>query len=134
MAQALPIIIQLLNNPTFVKNVNDGHYQFDAVAIFKAFTDAAGWKFSQDFLRPMTPEEIQRYEQNSPAALMQQQLQAQQQMQLQKFEQEKQLEDQKQLGKAGAEILREATRHSLASEITGDTDSVNKGFGSTTTL
>jgi hypothetical protein len=134
MAQALPIIIQLLNNPTFVKNVNDGHYQFDAVAIFKAFTDAAGWKFSQDFLRPMTPEEIQRYEQNSPSALMQKQLQAQQQMQLQKFDQEKQLEDQKQLGKAGAEILREATRHSLASEITGDTSSVNQGFGSTTTL
>jgi hypothetical protein len=134
MAQALPIIIQLLNNPTFVKNVNDAHYQFDAVAIFKAFTDAAGWKFSQNFLRPMTPQEAQQYDQNSPSALMQKQLQAQQQMQAQKFEQESQLEDQKQLGKAGAEVLREATRHALASEITGDTNSVNEGFGSLTTL
>jgi hypothetical protein len=133
MAQALPIIIQLLNNPTFVKNVNDSHYQFDAVAIFKAFTDAAGWKFSQDFLVPMTPEQVQRYEANSPAALQAQQLQAQQQMQTQKFEQEKQLEDQRQLGKAGAEVLRAATEHSLQSEMVNGQPG-DKGFGSTTAL
>ncbi|VVB52836.1 Uncharacterised protein [uncultured archaeon] len=129
MAQALPIIIQLLNNPTFVKNVNDGHYQFDAVAIFKAFTDAAGWKFSQDFLRPMTDQEAQRYEQNSPAALQAQQIQAQQQAQTQKFQQDKELEDQKQLGKAGAEVLRQATEHSLAGEMGEPT---KQGFGSQT--
>jgi hypothetical protein len=128
MAQALPVIIQLLNNPTFVKNVNDGHYQFDAVAIFKAFTDAAGWKFSQEFLRPMTPEETQRYEANSPAALQQQQLKAQQNQAQQKFQQEQQLEDQKQLGKAGAEVLRATTEHSLSSEDTGEPG--NQGFGS----
>jgi hypothetical protein len=134
MAQALPIIIQLLNNPTFVKNVNDAHYQFDAVAIFKAFTDAAGWKFSQDFLRQMTQEESQRYEQNSPAAMQQKQLQAQQAMQQQKFQQDRVLEDQKTLGKAGAEALRAATEHSLAMEATGEPSSNPQSFGSTTTL
>lgn len=132
MAQALPIIIQLLNNPTFVKNVNDGHYQFDAVAIFKAFTDAAGWKFSQDFLRPMTQPEIQKYEANSPAALQQQQLQAQQASQTQKFQQEQQLEDQRTLGKAGAEVLRSATEHAMQGEVTGEPS--DQGYGSTTTL
>jgi hypothetical protein len=132
MAQALPIIIQLLNNPTFVKNVNDGHYQFDAVAIFKAFTDAAGWKFSQDFLRKMTDEEVQKYEANSPAALQQQQLKAQQAMQQQKFQQEQQLEDQRTLGKAGAEVLRSATEHAMQGEVTGQPSDV--GYGSTTTL
>ena len=131
MAQALPIIIQLLNNPTFVKNVNDGHYQFDAVAIFKAFTDAAGWKFSQDFIRPMTPQEAQRYEQNSPAALQAAQAKSAMDMQNQKFQQEQQLEDQRQLGKAGAEVLRQATEHSLAGEMGQPT---TQGFGSTTTL
>jgi hypothetical protein len=134
MAQALPIIIQLLNNPTFVKNVNDAHYQFDAVAIFKAFTDAAGWKFSQDFLRPMKEEEVQRYEANSPAALQAQQAKAAQEMQRQKFEQEKELEDQRQLGKAGAEVLRSATEHSLQSEITGQPSSGSQSFGAETTL
>ena len=43
MAQALPIVIQLLNNPTFVANANDAGYQFDAPAIFQSFVDAAGW-------------------------------------------------------------------------------------------
>jgi hypothetical protein len=131
MAQALPVIIQLLNNPTFVKNVNDGHYQFDAVAIFKAFTDAAGWKFSQDFLRPMTQQEAQRYEQNSPAALQQAQAKSAMDMQQQKFQQQQTLEDQKQLGKAGAEVLRQATEHSLAGEMGQPT---TEGFGSTTTI
>jgi hypothetical protein len=128
MAQALPVIIQLLNNPTFVKNVNDGHFQFDAVAIFQAFTDAAGWKFSQNFLRPMNPQEIQRYEANSPAALQQNQAKAQQQAEAQKFAQQQQIEDQKQLGKAAAEVLRVSTEHSLASEDTGQPG--NQGFGS----
>jgi hypothetical protein len=132
MAQALPIIIQLLNNPTFVKSVNDAHWTFDAVAIFKAFTDAAGWKFSQDFLVKMTSEQQQRYDANSPAAMQASQLKAQQQQQQQKFLQDQTLEDQKQLGKAGAEVLRSATEHAMDSEISGQPGNV--GFGSTTTL
>jgi hypothetical protein len=132
MSQALPIIIQLLNNPTFVKNANDAHYQFDAVAIFRAFTDAAGWKFSQDFLRKMTDTEVQRYEQNSPAALQKQQAQAAQAAQAQKFQQDQIIEDQKQLGKAGAQVLRSATEHAMQGEITGEP--ATTGFGSNETL
>lgn len=133
MAQALPIIIQLLNNPTFVKNVNDTGYQFDGVAIFKAFTDAAGWKFSQDFLVKMTPEAQQKYEANSPANLQAAQAKAQQAAAQQKFANDEQMEDQKQLGKAGAEVLRAATEHALTSEVTQGQPG-NQGYGSTTTL
>lgn len=134
MAQALPIIIQLLNNPTFTKLVNEAHFTFDAVAVFKAFTDAAGWKFSQDFLRQMTPEESQRYQANSPAAMQAQQLQGQKDMQERKFQQDRILEDEKTLGKAGAEALRSATEHSLSMEATGEPSSNPQSFGSTTTL
>ena len=134
MAQALPVIIQLLNNPTFVKSVNDGHYQFDAVAIFKAFTDAAGWKFSQDFLVKMTPDQIQKYEANSPAALQQAQAKSQQAMQQQKFQQEQVLEDQRSLGKAGAEVLRSATEHSLNMEGAGEPSDNPQSFGAETSL
>jgi hypothetical protein len=133
MAQALPIIMQLINNPTFASNVADGGYLFDGVAIFKAFTDAAGWKFSQEFLRPMTPQEKQKHDANSPAALQQNQLQAQQQMGLQKFQQQQTLEDQKQLGKAGAEVLRQSTQHALDSEEVNGVPG-NTGFGSETGL
>lgn len=132
MAQALPIVIQLLNNPTFVANANDAGYQFDAPAIFKAFTDAAGWKFSQNFLRPMTAEEKQKHDANSPAALQAASMQSAQKMQQQKFEQEQVLEDQKQLGKAGNEGYRAAVEKATDPGMLG-TESTT-GFGSTTAL
>ncbi len=69
MAQALPVMIQLMTNPIFVKNANDAGFQFDANAIFQAFAEAAGWRFSQKFLRPMTDEEKQQHQANSPAAI-----------------------------------------------------------------
>ena len=133
MAQQLPLLMQLLNNPTFSQNVNDGGYIFDGIAIFKAFTDAAGWKFSQDFLRPMTPQEKQKHDANSPAAMQARQLQAQQQQQLTQFQQEEQLESQKQLGKAGAEVMRQATERALTPmEVEGQPG--NQGFGSDTEI
>src|SRR5271157_7887 len=133
MAQALPIMIQLLNNPTFVANANDAGYQFDAPAIFKAFVDAAGWKFSQSFLRPMTPDEKQRHQANSPAALQQAQAQSAMRMQAQKFQQEQTQEDQKQLGKAGNEAFRAAIEKSTEPEMeTGEAG--NTGYGSNTAL
>ncbi len=133
MAQFLPIIMNLLNTPTFVSNIMDGHYMFDGPAIFKAFADAAGWKFSQNFMRPMTSKEIEVYEGNKPAAIQQRQAQAQAQMQTQKFQQAQQAEDQKQLGKAGAEVLRQATEHAMDGELLNGAPD-NQGFGSTTTL
>ena len=133
MAQALPLIMQLLNNPTFVQNVTDGGYMFDGIAIFKAFVDAAGWKFSQDFLRKMTKEEKQKHDANSPAALQQNQLQAQKQSQLSQFQHDEQMEDAKQLGKAGAEVLRQTTEHALTNmEVEGEPG--NTGFGDTAAL
>lgn len=132
MAQSLPIVIQLLNNPTFVANANDAGYQFDAPAIFKAFTDAAGWKFSQNFLRKMTPDEKQKHDANSPAALQQAQIAAQKESEQRKFEQEQKLEDQKQLGKAGNEGYRAAIEHATDPQMMGE--QTTRGFGSTTAL
>jgi hypothetical protein len=132
MAQALPIIIQLLNNPTFVANANDAGYQFDAPAIFKAFTDAAGWKFSQNFLRKMTDQEKQKHDANSPAALQQAQAASAQKMQVAKFQQEQQIENQKQLGKAGNEAFRTAINKATTPELEGQ--DTTTGFGSTTAL
>jgi hypothetical protein len=133
MAQALPIMIQLLNNPTFTANANDAGYQFDAVAIFQAFTDAAGWKFSQAFLREMTPEEKQKHDSNSPAAMQAAQAKNAQVMQQKQFEQEQTLENQKQLGKAGNEAFRSSIEKSTAPELSGGPDQT-QGFGATTAL
>lgn len=133
MAQALPIVIQLLNNPTFVANANDAGYQFDAPAIFKAFVDAAGWKFSQNFLRKMTPQERQQHQANSPAALQQAQAASAKQAQLAQFQHEEQMEQEKQLGKAGNEAYRAAINQATQPElVTGEPG--GQGFGSVTTL
>lgn len=113
MTQALPIIMQLIANPTFSENCKRAGKLFDAPAIFKAFTDAAGWKFSQDFLRDMTDEEKQYEKENSPAALQAKQSASQQQSDTQKFEAAQKLEDQKQLGKAGNEVLRTSMEKAL---------------------
>ena len=107
---------------------------FDGIAVFKAFTDAAGWKFSQAFLRPMTDVEKQKHDANSPAALQQKQAQSQQQMQAQKFQQDQVMEDQKQLGKAGGEVLRQSIQHSLDMENTGEPGTSPQGFGTETNL
>jgi hypothetical protein len=133
MAQALPIMIQLLNNPTFVANANDAGYQFDAPAIFQAFVDAAGWKFSQAFLRMMTDPEKARHQANSPAALQAAQQKNAMDMQQQKFQQEQVTENQKQLGKAGNEAFRASIEKSTqpAMGVGGDQ---TQGFGATTAL
>jgi hypothetical protein len=133
MAQALPIMIQLLNNPTFVANANDAGYQFDAPAIFQAFVDAAGWKFSQAFLRMMTPEEKQKHDANSPAAMQAAQQKSALDMQAAKFGQEQTMENQKQLGKAGNEAFRASIEKSTQPAMMGGPDQT-QGFGATTAL
>jgi len=82
----------------------------------------------------MTPEQVQRYEANSPAAMQAQQIKGQQAMQQQKFQQDQVLEDQKTLGKAGAEALRAATEHSLSMEEQGQPSNNPESFGSETSL
>jgi hypothetical protein len=130
MAQFLPVVIQLINNPTFVQMCSDAGWEFDAPAIFKTFADAAGFKFSQNFLKKMTPQRAAQHQANSPAALQQAQAASAQKMQADKFAAQEKIEDQKQLGKAAGEQLRLATEHSLAQEGTGEP--ATEGFGAET--
>lgn len=128
MAQFLPIMLQIFNNPTFTQDLATAGYIWDPVAIFKSFADSAGWKFSQEFLKEMTPEQKQTAQQNTKAALLQMQLQAKNQNQQQQFEHEETVEDQRQLGKAGNEVLRTALEQATTpEEVEGQPG--NRGFG-----
>jgi hypothetical protein len=108
MQQMLPIIMQMMVNPAFADNCQKAGWLFDGPAIFKAFTDAAGYKWSQPFLRKMNPQEQQFYQQNSPAALQQQKVQAAQGMQDQKFAQQEKMQEEQQMGKAANQVYRVA--------------------------
>jgi hypothetical protein len=134
MAQFLPVLIQMFTNPIFLQGIKDAGYKFDALAIFQSFCDAAGWKFSQNFVVPMTDEEKKKQEANSPAALQAAQAQSAQAMQTQKFKQEQTLENQKQLGKAGNEAVRASIEKSTSPEYLGNGPEQVQGFGSTTAL
>jgi hypothetical protein len=57
MRKALPVIIELLGDTKFVNEVNKQGYQFDAAAIFNAFTDATGWKTDIEPVQKMTEAE-----------------------------------------------------------------------------
>jgi hypothetical protein len=130
MAQFLPIMIQLTNNPTFSQNIMDAGYMWDGVAIFNEFATAAGWKYSQDFLRKMTPEEKQKHDANSPAALQAAQAKTAQATQLANYQHEQELEQQKQLGRAGNEAYRAAISDATKPPLEGG--DTTKGFGSIT--
>jgi hypothetical protein len=132
MAQFLPVMIQLMTAPAFNQGIADANYVWDPIAIFKQFSAAAGWKYAQAFLRPMTPQEIQKKEANSPAALAARQQQAQQQQEGQKFQQDMAKMQEEQLYRGGNEILRSATEHALEPEVTGEP--AKEGFGTTTAL
>jgi|GEM_PF-1321910 len=113
MSQFLPFILQMMDNPTFTQMLAQADYIFDPVAFFKAFADAAGWKYTQDFIKQMTPEQKKRATANSPAGLTAAKAQAAQQLQREKFQGEEQVQDEKQLGRAGAEALRTNIEHAM---------------------
>lgn len=55
MAKALPVIIDLLKNLTFVEAAIEAGYQFDSAAFIKDFTESSGWKSSVCVLRKAKP-------------------------------------------------------------------------------
>jgi hypothetical protein len=132
MLQAFPVMIQLLNNPTFIQNLADNGYRLDGPAIFRGFADGAGWRYSQAFMVKMDDQQKAQHQANSPAGLQAANAKTQLQMQAQKFQQEQQMEDQKQLGKAGNEALRATYEKELQPEYAGG--DVTQGYGSETVL
>src|SRR5579859_2033845 len=132
MTQFLPVLIQMFTNPIFLQGIKDAGYKFDALAIFQAFSDAAGWKFSQNFVVPMTDQEKAQAQANSPAALARAQAENAEKMQNEKFKQQQVIENQKQLGKAGNEAVRASIEKSTQPEYLGVNNT--EGFGSQTAL
>jgi hypothetical protein len=132
MAQFLPIMMQIIAAPAFNQGLTQAGMKWNFPQIFKMYAAAAGWKYSQEFLVSMTPEEIKQRDANSPAGVQARQAQIAQAAQDKKFQQEQALQEQEQLGKASNEVVRAATEHALQPEITGEP--AEKAFGSTTEI
>ena len=117
MAQSMVMLTQILDNPQIQQSLADINQEYiDFKPIISMWLEASEWKNKNDIIKKMTPQMIQQRQQNSKAALMQQQLQAKQQGDQQKFQQKQQLEDQASDNRIKRDITREAAKASGLSE------------------
>lgn len=129
MAQFMPFLIQLVNNPTLMQSASDSGMKFNFQAFIKAMSDLAGFKYSQQFFVKMTPQEQQKHDASSPSAMAQANAAAQGAAADKKFQQDQVLENQKEMGRAANRILEKTMDHATsAEEITGEPGGT--GFGS----
>lgn len=113
MAQFLPFVMQLVNNPTLMEMAAEQNLAFNFKSWFQEFSHLAGYPFAQNFFVPMTPQQKQRRAANSPAGITAAKGQQAQGQALQKFQQEQQLLDQEQIGKGANESQRIILEHVL---------------------
>jgi hypothetical protein len=117
MAQSMVMLTQILDNPQIQQSLADINQEYiDFKPIISMWLEASEWKNKNDIIKKMTPAMIQQRQQNSKAALMQQQVQAKQQSESQKFQQKQQLEDQASDNRIKRDITREAAKASGLSE------------------
>ena len=117
MAQSMVMLTQILDNPQIQQSLADINQEYiDFKPIISMWLEASEWKNKNDIIKKMTPAMIQQRQQNSKAALMQQQMQAKQQGDQQKFQQKQQLEDQASDNRIKRDITREAAKASGLSE------------------
>jgi hypothetical protein len=129
MAQALPIMTQFLMNQFVQQQLQLEQKKISVEEVLHMFWESSDWKNYYDVVIPMTQQEIQRAQQNSPAALAQMKLQAGQQQNAQAFQQKQALLDQENYARAGRDVLRHAVETSASPEEIGGAAG-GQGFGS----
>lgn len=62
MAQALPLLVQIFENAPLVQQLNATGYIVDVRMLLEMFMEVAEWKNARELIRPMTPDEQQKYQ------------------------------------------------------------------------
>lgn len=129
MAQSLPILTQFLSTPAVHEGLAAQNKKIDISEVLRMFWEVNEWKNYSDVIVPMTAQEIQQAQQNSPSAIAQVKAQAAQAMQNQAFDRKEQLADDENYSRAGREVLRTAVEKASTPEaVTGLPG--GEGFGS----
>lgn len=129
MAQSLPLIMQYLGNNQIIQSLAIEGKKVDQDEILHMVWEVSDWRNFRDVIKPMTPEDMQRWKSMQPGAKAQVQAQQKSALQQQKFEQEQQLRDQDNFGRAGREILRAAITSAAEKEAISGAPT-GPGFGS----
>ena len=134
MAQSLPMLSQFLSNPAITGQLAIEGKKVDVDEIVHMWFEASDWKNLNDVIVPMTPQDLQRQQQQSQGGQVQQkaqaQLQTQSQLLQQKFQQQQQLADAENIARAARDVLREGFKKSVEPEELTGTPSATTGFGS----
>lgn len=117
MQAQLPIIIQFLTNEQTTQQLAISNHRVDVLQLMRDMYEASDWQDVDDVIVPMTPEEQQRAQMNSPAAKMQAQAQMQQQAQAQKHQDQLEVVNDENIARAGREVLRAALEKSESPEV-----------------
>jgi hypothetical protein len=128
MAQQLPLISSYLGQQFVVQNLSNQGLKVDQKQVIKTMFEAAGFKNFYSLIIPMTDQEKQQAQANTPAAMNQAKIQAEAQMAQQKYTSQAQLRDQENIAKAGLEVLRSNIEKGSSPEaLTGQPGT--EGFG-----
>jgi hypothetical protein len=130
MAQALPMISQFLANPALQQQLSVEGKKVNVDELISVWFEMAEMKDMHDMIVPMTPQDLQRQQQQSQGGAIQQKAAAQSQLEQQKFAQQQQLADSENVARAARDVLREGFKKAVEpEELTGSPYAQQTGFG-----
>jgi hypothetical protein len=104
MAQALPFILEVFQNPSIIQQLNATGEKVNVSELIGMVMDVSEWQNKRQLVVPMTPQELQLSQQaTNPAAM---QLQARMALQQQQHQGDMELEDQKISGRIAANTIK----------------------------
>ena len=129
MAQAMPLLTQLLTNEQTTKQLGIQRKKVNVAAILDDFIEVSGWRRRADWIQDMTPEDEQRYAAQSPAAQIQAKGQVQEQLQQKQHNNKLDLVDAENMAKGGREVLRHALEAAETPNAITGAPAGGAGFG-----
>lgn len=130
MAQSLPMLSQFLANPAVIGQLATEGKKVDVNEICRMWFEMSEFKNMNDVIIDMTPQDLQRQQEQSQGGALQQKAQVQSQLQQQKFAQAQQLADQENVARAARDVLRETFKRSVEPMELSGAPSATTGFGS----
>jgi len=131
MAQSLFMMIQLFESQPLMNQLNTiSQKKVNVEELFHMVHDISGWKNYYNIIQDMTPEEIQRQQASSPAAMAQMKIGAQQQQQQQDFQNKQAVIDQENEARAARDVFRIIAEKSAEPEALLGAEAPSQGVGS----
>ena len=131
MAQGLPLLTQFLSQPAILEQLAIEGKKVDVNELVRMYFEASEWKNMNDVIIPMTPQDMQRMQQQSQGGQNEQKFLQQQQLIAQKAQLQAQQADSDNISRAARDVLREGFKKAVEpEELTGETNTSGVGFGS----